>query len=312
MIYRTLGKTGLRVSVLGFGASPLGGVFRPIDESDGIRAVHAALDLGINYFDVAPYYGDTRAETALGRALAGIPRESYYVATKVGRYGADRFDFSATRVRASIEESLSRLGVEHVDVIQCHDIEFGSLDQVVNETLPALREAQAAGKARFVGITGYPLKIFTEIIPRAELDTIISYCRYTLLDTALESLLPLLAERKIGVINAAPLAMGLLTQAGPPAWHPGGAEVREAASRAAKLCATRGHDIAELALQFAVAGESIATTLVGMASEEEVRRNLAAIEAPLDAGLLIELGRALRRVVGQTWPSGRPENRDAV
>lgn len=118
MEYRTLGKTGLKVSALGFGASPLGGVFGDIDEAEGIRAVHAAVDLGINFFDVSPYYGLTRAETVLGKALKEIPRDRYYVATKVGRYGADQFDFSARRVAASVDESLARLNVDYSDEIK--------------------------------------------------------------------------------------------------------------------------------------------------------------------------------------------------
>src|SRR5712691_1255098 len=122
MEYRPLGKTGLQVSTLGFGASPLGSVFRPIDEVEGIRTVHTALDLGINFIDVSPFYGLTRAEAVLGKALATIPRDRYYLATKIGRYGQNEFDFSAPRVTASVDESLRRLGVDYVDLIQCHDI----------------------------------------------------------------------------------------------------------------------------------------------------------------------------------------------
>src|SRR5438067_1144965 len=160
MEYRLIGKTGLRVSALGYGASPLGSVFRPVEEAEGIRTVHTAVDLGINFIDVSPYYGLTRAEQVLGRALATVPREAYILATKVGRYGAEEFDFSAARVTASVDESLKRLRVEHLDLIQCHDIEFGSLAQIVEETLPALRRVREQGKVRFIGITGYPLRIF--------------------------------------------------------------------------------------------------------------------------------------------------------
>src|SRR3954454_6599687 len=106
MLYRPLGRTGLEVSILSYGASPLGSVFRDVDEAEGIRTVHTALDLGINFIDVSPYYGLTRAETLLGKALRGIPRERYYLATKVGRYGEDSFDFSAGRVTRSVDESL--------------------------------------------------------------------------------------------------------------------------------------------------------------------------------------------------------------
>ena len=164
MEYRTLGKTGLKVSALSFGASSLGGVFKPVDESVAIRTVRTALDCGINFIDVSPFYGYTKAEEVLGKALKGIPRDRYYLATKVGRYGDADFDFSAKRSAESVEESLRRLGVNYVDTIQAHDNEYGDLNQVVRETIPALRQMQKQGKARFVGITGYPLKIFRTIL----------------------------------------------------------------------------------------------------------------------------------------------------
>ncbi|MBZ0300403.1 MAG: aldo/keto reductase, partial [Anaerolineae bacterium] len=178
MNYRPLGRTGLWVSVLSYGASPLGSVFRTIDEDEGMRTVHTAIDLGINLIDVSPYYGLTRAEMVLGNALKSVPRESYYLTTKVGRYGERGFDFSAERVTASVDESLRRLQVDYVDVIQCHDIEFGSLDQIVHETIPALQRLREAGKIRFVGITGLPLKVFSTVLDQTEVDTILSYCHY--------------------------------------------------------------------------------------------------------------------------------------
>ncbi|MGV3724226.1 MAG: aldo/keto reductase, partial [Actinomycetota bacterium] len=285
MIYRTLGKTGLQVSALSYGASPLGSVFRDIDEAEGIRTVHTAIDLGINFIDVSPYYGITLAETVLGRALATVPRDRYLLATKVGRYGAAEFDFSAERVRRSVDESLQRLGVDVIDLIQCHDIEFGDLNQIVEETLPTLRTLRAAGKVRFVGITGYPLRAFEYVIQRAEVDTILSYCRYSLNDTALSALLPELKSRGIGVISASPLSMGLLTQRGEPAWHPASPAVKDACRKAAAHCEARGADLSKLALQFAVRNPDIATTLVGTASPENLKKNAARIEEPLDEAL---------------------------
>jgi L-galactose dehydrogenase len=294
--------------VLSFGASSLGSVFRPIDESEGIRTVHTALDLGINFIDVSPYYGLTRAETVLGKALKSVPRERYYLATKVGRYGSDEFDFSAQRVIASVDESLARLGLDTIDLIQCHDIEFGSLDQVVNETLPALRKLQEQGKVGFVGITGLPLKIFRYVIERAEIDTILSYCRYELNDTALADLIPILKEKEIGIISASPLGMGLLTDRGAPAWHPAQDDLKEACARTAAHCRRKGVDIAQLALQFALANPDIHTTLVGTANPNNIRKNVAWLEAPLDQDLLAEVQSILKPVMNKTWPSGRPEN----
>lgn len=306
--YRILGKTGLRVSKLGFGGSPLGGVFGPIDEAEGIRAVHTALDRGINFFDTSPYYGLTKAEATLGRALKGISRDKYYLATKVGRYGDTEFDFSAARVVASVEESLRRLNVDYVDLIQCHDIEFSSLDQVVEETLPALRKVCAQGKARFIGITGLPMKIYPCVLDRTEVDSILSYCHYTLFDTSLESLIPYLEKKQLGIISASPLAMGLLTEQGPPAWHPAPAEIKKTCAAAAAYCRSKGVDVAQLALQFSLANPKIHSVLVGMATCELLEKNLEWAELPLDPALVAEVQTVLQPVRNGTWPSGRPEN----
>jgi L-galactose dehydrogenase len=308
--YRELGNTGLKVSALSFGASSLGGVFRDIDQADAIRAVHVSLDAGINFIDVSPFYGLTKAETVLGKALRGIDRDRYLLATKVGRYGAEMkdFDFSAKRVEQSIDESLVRLGVDHVDLIQAHDIEFGDLSEIVDETLPALRNAQRAGKARFVGVTGLPLNALRYVCERAAVDTILSYCHYELNDTALADSLPFFQERRVGIINASPLGMGLLSTRGTPPWHPAPQQVKETCARAARFSADRGASIEKLAVQFAVANPDIATTLVGSASSKNMLRNIEWIEEPMDMQLLKEVLQILEPVKNFTWPSGRSEN----
>ncbi len=307
---RTLGKTGLEVSVLGYGASPLGGVFGDVSEVEGVRCVHRALDLGINLIDVSPYYGQTKAETVLGKALQGIARDRYILATKVGRYGENEFDFSAQRVTQSVDESLQRLGVDGVDLIQCHDIEFGDLNQIVEETLPALQKIVEAGKARFIGITGLPLHIFEVVSARAKIDTILSYCRFCLNDASLASLAPTLEARNVGIINASPLSMGLLTQNGPPKWHPAPPEIQAACARAAAHCTQKGRDIAQLAVQYAISDPSITTTLVGTAKVANIEKNVRWLDEPLDEELLAEVRAILAPIQDKTWPSGRPENGD--
>lgn len=308
MDYRLLGKTGLKVSALSLGASSLGGVFRDVDEAEAIRTVHIALDLGINFIDVSPFYGLTKAETVLGQALKSVPRDRYYLATKVGRYGDAEFDFSAKRVIASVDESLTRLGLDYVDIIQCHDIEYGSLDQVVGETLPALRQVQAQGKARFVGITGLPLKIFRYVMERAEIDTVLTYCHYTLQDTSLAELIPALQAKQIGIINASPLASGLLTNRGAPVWHSATADIKEVCVQAAAYCRSKGADISKLAVQFTLANPDIPTTLVSTANPDNIRRNVAWLEEPLDEGLLQGVREVLKPVQNKLWVTGRPEN----
>ena len=308
MRYRTLGRTGLEVSVLGFGGSPLGGVFGEVDTTECVRTVHAALDAGINYFDVAPFYGLTRAETMLGKCLAGVPRERFLLSSKVGRYGEADFDFSAGRVTRSVEESLQRLGVETIDLLICHDIEYVSLNQIVEETLPALRKIQETGKVRFLGISGLPLQIFRTVLDRTDLDFILSYCHYSLNDTSLESLLPGLRERGVGVVNASALGMGLLTDRPLPKWHPAPSELRAAAAAALACCSERGVALAHLGLQFALANPEIATTLVGIADRTTLAKNLTALESAPDPELLRNVQEILRPVHNLSWPSGRPEN----
>ena len=310
MEYRTLGGTGLQVSVIGYGASSLGGVFGDIDESTGISALHRSFDLGVNFVDVSPYYGLTVAETVLGKGLKGVPRDSYVLATKVGRYGADTFDFSAERVTRSVDESLARLGVDHIDLIQCHDIEFGDLDQIINETIPALRNLATTGKVRFVGVTGYPLGGLDKVTAAVPVDTILTYCRYNLQDTSLARWMPAFTQRGVGVINASVLAMGALTNRGAPPWHPAPASLLEVCAKAAKLCDERGTDIAKLAMQFALARTDVASTLVGSADPANMERNIAWAQEPLDPELLADVEAVLAPVRDVSWPTGRPENND--
>ncbi len=308
MEYRTLGKTGLDVSILSFGASSLGSVFRPINEEDGIRAVHTALNLGINLIDVSPFYGITKAETVLGKALKGISRDTYFLATKVGRYDEEVFDFSAERVTKSVDESLKRIGVDYIDIIQCHDVEFGSLDQVVEETIPALRKLQEQGKVRFVGITGFPLAVFPSIMDRIEVDTILSYCHYSLNDTMLTHLIPYLQDKNVGIIGASPLSMGLLTNRGTPGWHPATDEIKSKCAEAAAFCKKQGVDIAQLAVQFALKNPDIHTTLIGTANPDNMRRNVEWLSAPYDEALVASVLEILEPIKDQTWQMGRPEN----
>jgi len=306
--YRTLGKTALRVSVLSFGASSLGGVFKPVEESVAIRTVHTALDLGINFIDVSPFYGYTKAEEVLGKALRGIPRERYYLATKVGRYGDAEFDFSAERSAKSLEQSLRRLGVDYVDLVQSHDNEYGDLTQVIEETLPALRGLQKQGKARFVGVTGYPLKIFRTILSRTEADTILSYNHYSLNDTTLASLLPSLQQKQVGIINASPVSQGLLTNQALPSWHPAPEDVRMACAAAAAYCRAQGTDIAKLAMQFSLSNPEIHTTLVGTANPANLEKNVRWIEEPIDQHLLEQVQERLAGIKDRGWTLGRAEN----
>lgn len=310
MKYRVLGKTGWKVSVLGFGAAPLGRTHGDFSEKDGIRAVHTAIDLGINFIDVAPYYGRTMAESVLGNALKDISREKYYLATKVGRYGADEkdFDFSPERIVKSVDESLKRLRVAHIDLIQCQDIEFAHIPNLIEETIPALQKLKRQGKVRHIGVTGLPLKVFRKVLDKIAVDTIHSYCHFCLTNTTLVQLLPYLGEKRVGIINAAPLGMGLLTEKGPPRWHPAPAKVRDICAKAVAHCGKKKTPLPHLALQFATAHRDIATTLVGTSSAKKIKESVKCIEKDLDQSLLTEVQDILTPIRNDIWPSGRKEN----
>src|ERR1041384_5850083 len=172
---RPLGRTGLRVPILSFGASSLGQEFRSVTLDEVLKSVRVALDCGLNFIDTSPFYGRGMSEVLLGVALKGVSRDSYTLCTKLGRYDLQHFDFSAKRVSESVDISLHRLGTDHVDIMLCHDIEFVNMQQFVDETLPALRKIQQQGKVRYIGFSGYPMKIFKFILGQADVDVVLSY-----------------------------------------------------------------------------------------------------------------------------------------
>lgn len=315
MIYRTLGNTGLEVSALSFGASSLGAVFHSVTLDACIETVHVALDGGINFIDVSPAYGGTLAELNLGKALQGVPRDRYLLATKIGSYSEARqdYDYSRASTERSIEHSLVRLGVDYLDLVQCHDIEFADHDQLLRETLPTLARLKQQGVVRHIGITGLPLKVFRSILDRAEpgmIETVLSFCHYALNDTSLMELIPYLQDKGVGIINASPTGMGLLTRRGAPDWHPASKEIQEGCRKAVQHCESRGVDIVRLAVQFCIANSDIATTLVGSARPQNMRDNLAYVDEPMDENLLAEVIEILSPIHNKTFTRGLPQHRD--
>ena len=307
----------MRVSVLSFGASSLGGVFHEVNLEDCVETVRKALDGGINFIDVSPAYGETLAEANLGKALDGIPRDRYYLATKMGAYSEAKgdYDYSADRTERSLHESLKRLGVDYVDLIQCHDVEFADPDQIVTETLPMLQRLKKEGLTRFIGITGLPLKVFPNILDRVErgmVDTILSFCHYELNDDSLADLIPYLQAKGAGIINASPTGMGLLTTRGVPPWHPAGKTIVDGCRKAVDYCTKRGVDIVKLAVQYSCSHPDIPTTLVSTARPKNILDNIAFAQEPMDQDLLSEVLEVLKPIHNFNFTRGRPENRDLI
>jgi L-galactose dehydrogenase len=308
MTYRELGSTGLKLSAVSFGSSPLGDVFEITDEAEGQRAVHMAIEGGINYFDVAPLYGLTLAETRLGKALKGR-RDQVFLATKCCRDNFQFSDFSASRVQASVDESLRRLQTDYVDVLQIHDVEFGSAKQIIEETLPAARKVQEAGKARFIGICGLPVRYLRWLAEQIEIDTILSWGHYNLVEDEMdEELTPLCKQRGIGLLNASPLLQRLLTGQGVPEWHRSPEAVQDVAHKLVRLCASHGLNLADVAMRFCLDHPSVATTIVGMNSVQQVKANLKAMDLTISDELLADIHAMVKPVKNMMWFEGLPEN----
>ena len=296
----------MRVSNLGFGASSLGGVFHDIREAEGIEAVHVAVDNGINFIDVSPYYGHLKAEIVLGKALKEIPRDKYYLSTKVGRYGKDGknyWDYSAERVTASVYESMERLNIDFIDLINVHDVEFqgdlpGGLQKVVDETLPALVKLREKGVVGHVGITDLQPENLKWVIEHSEpgtVESVLSFCHYCLNDEMLLDYLDFFEQNNIGVINASPFSMGLLSQRGAPAWHPAPEPLKEACRKATEYCDQQGYPIDKLAIQYSTAlNPRIATTLFSSANPKNVLKNIGYVNEPFDA----QLAQKVQEIIG--------------
>lgn len=316
MKYRMLGKTGMNVSALSFGASAIGGVFRKVYQKESIRTVHAVLDAGINYLDVSPAYGTHEsefgvitAEVVLGRALREIPRDRYYLASKAGKMSHIplRFDFSYDFIIRSAEESMKRLNVDYLDVLQLHDIEYENeihLEQALDEGIAALKKLKEQGKIRFYGITAYPVQFCKRILAEAEVDTILCHNHYSLNDTLLLDLLPEIKRTGVGLINASPLSSGLLSTRGVGNWHPATKDDLAVFRRAAEFCEENHTFIERLAIQFSTGNEYIPTTLVSSSNRERMLNNIKWSEEKCDKALIEKVREILSSVMNKPWIIG--------
>ena len=312
MNYNEIGKTGMKVSQLSFGASSLGGVFHSVKEADALEAVFTAVELGMNFIDVSPYYGHYKAETVLGKALKEIPRGKYYLSTKVGRYGKDgvnTWDYSAKRAKESVYESMERLNIDHIDLINVHDIEFqadlpGGLKKVCDETLPALCELRDEGVVSHVGITDLQpenIRWVIEHVPTGTVEATLCFCHYSLNDELLNEYFDFFEQHNVGIINASPLSMGLLSTRGVPDWHPAPKALVEACQKAVAHCNAKGYPIEKLAIQYAISSPPIATTLFSSANPANVEKNWHYALEPIDWELVGEVQKIIGDQMRVRW-----------
>lgn len=310
MQYNKLGNTGFNVSRLSFGASSLSAVFHSVDENQAIKAVHTALDAGINYFDVAPAYGATVSETVLGKALKGIDRSKYILSTKVGKYtdpnnyGNDVLDYSAKRIYESLDKSASRLGTDYFDIIHIHDIEYKNrkhTEWALTEGLDTVHQLKKESRIGAISFGIYPMDLWLRIFENYKIDAALVHNHYCINDTRLLELLPLASEKNIGLINASPFGSGLLTDRGPADWHPANAAERAVFANAAAFCLQNGTSISKLAVQFSSQHPQIPTTLFSTSNSKLVIRNIEWSEEPIDTELLSKVKELLRPVLNKQW-----------
>lgn len=308
---RPLGNTGIDLPILSFGASSLGAEFRTITLDEAMLSTKTAIELGMNFIDTSPFYGRGMSEIMLGLGLRGILRDSYLLGTKLGRYSDVHFDFSPKRVEESVHVSLQRLGTDYLDVLLLHDVEFVPLAQIWEETMPAVLKLKKQGKVRAIGFSCYPMKTFHTVLDHVEneIDCVLSYNRYTLQNTSFtDELLTRLEAKGIGAMNAGPFSARLLTNAPLPEWLKEPEQVKEAARAAARLCESRGVDIAQLALQFSCEHPGLATTIAGSANPANIRKWAEWLQLPIDRELLADVMAIFEPVKNLGHLEGLPEN----
>ena len=312
---KTRALRGLAVTGLGFGGSQLGNLYRETSEADARPAVDAAWDGGVRYFDTAPHYGLGLSERRLGAALAGRPRDSYVLSTKVGRLlernpapsGSDllaggfavrddlrrRFDFGRDGILRSLESSLSRLGVSRVDIVYVHDPD-DHVDQAIAEAIPALAELREQGVVGAIGAGMNQWQALLRMVRETDLDVIMLAGRWTLLDRSGGKLLAACAERGVAVVAAAPFNSGLLARDSPAPdarfdYEPPPSDVLASAKAMASICHRHGTSLPAAALQFPLRHPAVISVVAGMRTADEVRSALSRIEEPVPDAAWAEL-----------------------
>ncbi len=309
MQYRELGRTGLKVSALSQGSAAFGEQYGKLSQAEVELCVRAGIDAGVNLFDTSAYYGKGLAETRLGEVLGEIQggwRDKVYICTKAGRHDVIDFDFTPAGMQHCFEGSLRRLKTDAVDILLAHDIEFANdFEAVFTDTADCLHKLKRQGKCRFIGMSCLPLGLLQRAIERCDLDVVVSYGHYTLQNQRLlTELMPVADRHGVGVFNASPLCLGLLTNPGPPPWHPASAELKTAARQAAEVCKQHGKDISFLGMQFCANQDRIPSTITGASTAHELHLNMTAFTTPIDPQLLQQVQAVFAPVMNETWPNG--------
>ncbi|KAM3968756.1 uncharacterized protein ACR2FA_000505 [Aphomia sociella] len=287
MKYNQLGNTGLKVSHISLGGASFANIYGTFDEDRSLLLIKESLKRGVNYIESSPWYGQGSSERTIGKALRGVPRETYFIAGKVGRYEKETdkmFDFSAEKTEASVDNSLRLFGVDYVDLIQIHDPTFAPDKSIIlKETLPMLEKIVRDGKARYIGIADYDIDLMQEIVEESDvkISSVLSYAKSTLIDNRLQNYTKYFNSKGVGVINAAATGMGLLSNNGPQSWHPASDDIKAICREASNYCKAQNIELARLATWFTLNQPGIDTNICGFYNVDQL---VDSIEV-LDKGL---------------------------
>jgi D-threo-aldose 1-dehydrogenase len=307
---RPIGRTGVRVTELGFGGAPIGNLYSAVDEATAAGAVAAAWDAGVRYFDTAPHYGLGLSERRLGNALAARPRAEFAVSTKVGRLlvsnpspsGTDlaagfdipdtltrRRDYSADGVRRSLDASMERLGLDRIDIALVHDPE-DHMQQAMTDAVPALVKLREEGVVGAVGVGMNYWEPLLSFVTGADIDVVMVAGRWTLADRSAAPLLAACAEQHVSVLAAAPFNSGLLAHPWPAAgalfdYRPVPAGLLEAARSLAAECTRHGGTLPHAAVSFPLRHPSVASVVAGIRTAEQARSDAGWAATPLPGEL---------------------------
>jgi D-threo-aldose 1-dehydrogenase len=311
----TLGRTGVRVSVLGFGGAPIGNLYTAIDDDIAQAAVEAAWDVGVRYFDTAPHYGLGLSERRLGAALVSRPRNEYAVSTKIGRLlapnpapvGSDLAkggfnvgddlirvrDYSRDGVLRSLEASLRRLGMDRVDIVYVHDPDE-HMETALAQSIPALAELRDQGVVGAIGAGMNYVSPLLRFVNESDVDAVMVAGRWTLLDRSAAPLLQACAERGVSVVAAAPFNSGLLAKPWPPDhacfdYSPASPALLASARECARVCEAHGTSLPEAAIQFPLRHQAVTCVVAGMRTAAQSSQNAVWATATIDEQLWAEL-----------------------
>ncbi len=311
-----LGRSGLTVSRLGLGTAWLGNLYRAVDDATAAQVVETSFDLGVRLVDTAPFYGLGLAEQRVGRALGGRPRGSFVLSTKVGRMLRPRrrddpelldrgrplfvdaptrhpyFDFSYDAALRSVDDSLTRLGLDRLDIALIHDPD-DHFDEALDGAYRALTRLRDEGIVRAVGVGMNQPEMLVRFAHEGDFDCFLLAGHYTLLDqTGLTGLLPVCAERNIAVIIGGVFNTGFLAAPAPGAIYnyvPAPPGIVERAGRIEAVCRRHGVPLKAAALAFPFGHPAVASVLTGVSSAAELRENAALLRTTIDGALWEEL-----------------------